>query len=171
MLMRYLDLAPYMIGAKTDPKVLNIGWLDGANDYIKGQLDLNLVLKLLTLTLFNLDQRPINKPSGRHEHPQNIIVHTMHMIGSPVSCPYCQKPIQLIDDQSRVMYLGKNEMRLPNADRSHGCIRSHARAAPHPRALRRHRAGAAVHARTSACRTGRPFRSGLSQRMGHPRSQ
>ena len=118
MLMRYLDLAPYMIGAKTDPKVLNIGWLDGANDYIKGQLDLNLVLKLLTLTLFNLDQRPINKPSGRHEHAQNIIVHTMHMIGSPVSCPYCQKPIQLIDDQSRVMYLGKNEMRLPNADRS-----------------------------------------------------
>lgn len=116
--MRYPDLAPHITVSENPQVLLNVGWLDGCFEYQQGATDFNLMLKLLTLTLFNLDQRPIAKQFGRHQHPRNIVVHTNHRQGSPFNCPYCHIPIQLIDDQSRVMYLGRNDMHLPNADRS-----------------------------------------------------
>ena len=114
--MYYDDLKPYKIGKKFYPKTLNIGWLDSGMDYLRGSVPTHLIRKLHELTLLDLDQGDAYK-LGIVAHPRNIVVHTMHMRGSPFECPFCHTVIALIDEQNRIMKLGRNEMNIPIPNR------------------------------------------------------
>ena len=46
----------------------------------------------------------------------NIIMHDMHMRGSPFEYPLCGKEIDLIDEYGRVMTLGRNKIYIPAVD-------------------------------------------------------
>lgn len=112
--MYYEDLTHYRIGNKLYSIILNIGWIDINYPFPTGNVSVELINKLLELTLFNLDQHPMADKYGLHTHPKGIIVHTMHMMGSPFECPFCNKEIEIKDLNKRIMVLGKNEMCLPS---------------------------------------------------------
>lgn len=116
--MHYEDLKPYKLGDKIYPNIINIGWLDKGIDFNQGDMSQKLTDKLFKLTMFDLDQKLIKNEFGHYVymHPNNIIMHDMHMRGSPFECPLCGKEIDLIDEYGRVMTLGRNEMYIPAVD-------------------------------------------------------
>jgi hypothetical protein len=117
--MNYDDLKPYIVGNDyINPKNLNVGWIDEHVNYPKGRVSKNILDKLLTLTLFDLDQHPTPRKLGVHSHPSGIVVHKMHVRGSPFACPFCKKIVELNDNEGRAMVLGRNEMCIPNQGKS-----------------------------------------------------
>jgi hypothetical protein len=125
--MYYRDLTPYRDGGTDEPGtfnvypgVLNIGWLDGKHPFETGTVPAPLLGKLRHLTLSDAVNRESQR-AGTFDAASALIVHQMHVRGSPHECPFCGHAIALDPqdtDRPRIsdrFFLGTSEICIPAA--------------------------------------------------------
>jgi hypothetical protein len=125
--MYYRDLTPYRDDGTDEPGtfnvypgVLNIGWLDGAHPFTTGVVPTSLRDKLRQLTLSDQVNRERQR-AGTFNAEGALVVHQMHVRGSPHECPFCGHAIALDPegaDHPQItsrFFLGTSEICIPSA--------------------------------------------------------
>lgn len=115
----YRDADPDDPMANVYPQIKNVGWLWRDEPYPKGKVDPRVLQKLKDLLFLDVKYTEARK-EGTFDPEKAILVHTMHMRGSPLPCPFCEQVIGLEPDGVQVysgdneMVLGRNEMLIPS---------------------------------------------------------
>lgn len=125
--MFYKDLTSYCNNAIEHdkvivyPKLLNIGWLDREHTYPQAAVSADLLQKLKEITFLDLKNN-YDEKNGNFDKNNAIILHQMHIRGSPHPCSFCESTdniISLAPSQLTLytggekMILGTNEICIP----------------------------------------------------------
>jgi hypothetical protein len=128
--MYYPDLSYYRDGepngiANMYPELRNIGWLGKSYSFSQGNVSASLTQKLkemLFLDLKNTEERQ----RDIFDKNKAVLIHQMHMRGSPYGCPFCPKEHAIINVEpinlqyylgNKEMLLGINEISIPSLNR------------------------------------------------------
>jgi hypothetical protein len=113
--MYYPDLTCYRDGgpdhlSNVYPSVKNIGWLGKNEKYNIGDVQPELVRKLLDIMFLDVKNSE-DKKKGTYNREKSVNVHLMHMRGSPYKCPLCNDGKEITYSAVGVTsYSGTNEM-------------------------------------------------------------